>query len=56
MILLPLMPEDILDFETDASVPEMHDRIIVGVARRMDAICLSLDSQIVQSNLVTTIW
>ena len=56
MILLPLMPEDILDFETDANVPEMHDRIIVGVARRMNATCLSLDSQIVQSKLVTTIW
>ena len=33
-ILTPMDAEDILDFERDTSVSEMHDRIIVGVARK----------------------
>ena len=56
LIFVSLMPEDILDFDRDASVPEMHDRIIVGVARRMDAVCLSRDREIVQSETVATLW
>ena len=55
-IFVPLMPEDILDFDRDVSVPEMHDRIIIGVVRRMDAVCLSRDEEIVQSGMVPTIW
>jgi len=55
-VCVAFLPEDILGFDTDATVPEMHDRIIVGVARRMGATCLSLDPQIVQSGLVTTVW
>ena len=56
LIFVSLMSEDILDFDRDASVPEMHDRIIVGVARRMDAVCLSRDREIVQSETVATLW
>lgn len=56
LVFVPFMPEDVLDFDGDANVPEMHDRVIVGVARRMNAVCLSRDPQIVQSSLVTTIW
>jgi PIN domain nuclease of toxin-antitoxin system len=55
-IFVPFEPEDVLDFETDTTVSEMHDRIIVGLARRMGATCLSLDPQIAQSGLVDTIW
>lgn len=56
VVFVPFMPEDVLDFDGDANVSEMHDRIVVGVARRMNAVCLSRDPQIVQSSLVTTIW
>jgi PIN domain nuclease of toxin-antitoxin system len=47
---------DALDFDRDAQVPEMHDRIIVGVARRLNAALLTHDTQIVASGLVQTIW
>ncbi len=50
------LPDDILDFDKDAAVPEMHDRIIAGVARRMNAVCISFDRQIASSGLVTTVW
>ena len=53
---VPFVADDVLDLDVDTTVPEMHDRIIVGVARRTNATCLSLDPQIVQSGLVTTIW
>ncbi|HEX6385450.1 MAG TPA: PIN domain-containing protein [Anaerolineae bacterium] len=48
--------EDVLDFAHDESVPEMHDRMIVGAARRLSAVCISRDGAIVQSGLVTTVW
>lgn len=52
----PLAAEDILDFESDQVVPEMHDRIVIGVARRMRATCISRDAQITRSGLVPTVW
>jgi hypothetical protein len=33
-----------------------HDRIIVGVARRLGAACLSLDPYIVDSGLAQVVW
>lgn len=55
-LFLPFTPEDTLDFETDNAVPEMHDRIIVGVARRLNLPCLTRDQSIIDSGLVATIW
>lgn len=55
-ILTPLEPADILDFDKDSSVTEMHDRIIVGVARRLNVGILTIDKNIVVSGLVKTIW
>lgn len=55
-VFVPFDAEDTLDFDYDAIVPEMHDRIIVGVARRLNATCISRDHDIVQSGLVNTIW
>ncbi len=55
-IFVPLEVQDTLDFEIDKAVPEMHDRIIVGVARRMNAACISLDQQIIDSGLVSIVW
>lgn len=48
--------DDVKDFTKDASVPEMHDRIIVGVARRLSAACLTCDAKIIASNLVKVVW
>lgn len=55
-VFVDFRPDDVLDFDTDALVPEMHDRIIVGVARRLGATCLSRDPAIEHSGLVPTIW
>ena len=54
--MVPFIPEDILDFRDDAPVGEMHDRMIVGVARRLGAICLSKDADIIASRHVPVRW
>ena len=48
--------EDILDFERDTSVSEMHDRIIVGVARRLGVPLLTADRNITASGLIEIVW
>jgi predicted nucleic acid-binding protein len=55
-VFVAFAPEDVLDFDVDAAVPEMHDRIVVGVARRLGAACLSLDPYIVDSGLAQVVW
>jgi PIN domain nuclease of toxin-antitoxin system len=55
-VLLPLMPEEILGFDTDSAVAEMHDRMIVGAARRLGVPCLTKDTEIAASGLVATVW
>jgi len=47
---------DVLDFDHDAAVPEMHDRIIVGLARRLGASCISRDPLVVSSGLAPVVW
>jgi PIN domain nuclease of toxin-antitoxin system len=46
----------VMDFDIDATIPEMHDRIIAGVARRLGAPLLTSDPQIIASRIVTTVW
>lgn len=53
---VPFTSDDVVDFEADSAVPEMHDRIIVGIARRMDAMLLSRDKRIARTGLVPTVW
>lgn len=53
---VPLDAAHILDFAQDAAVNEMHDRIIVGLARRLQAPLLSRDVNITQAGIVTCIW
>lgn len=48
--------DDTLDFDRDASVPEMHDRIITGLAKRLDASLITSDSLIKSSNTVKITW
>ena len=55
-VLLPLMPEDTLEFDVDKTIAEMHDRIIVGAARRLGAPLISKDQQITSSGLVPVVW
>ena len=54
--LVPFRALDILDFDKDRIIPEMHDRMIVGVARRKRAACLTIDPKIVASGLVKIVW
>lgn len=55
-VLLPLMPEEVLGFDADRAVAEMHDRMIVGAARRLGFPCLTKDADITASGLVATMW
>jgi PIN domain nuclease of toxin-antitoxin system len=48
--------DHVLDFDHDATVPEMHDRIIAGLARRIGAPLVAADPQITAANLVKIIW
>jgi PIN domain nuclease of toxin-antitoxin system len=48
--------DDVLDFGRDSGVPEMHDRIITGLARRMGAPLVAADPEISASKIVTIVW
>ena len=54
-ILAPFEPDNVLDFDKDSIIKEMHDRIIVGLARRLNAPLLK-DQIIATSGLIKTIW
>src|SRR5574341_936068 len=56
IVLASFDADDVLDFDRDAAVPEMHDRIIVGLARRLGAPLLTSDPVIIQSAVVKTEW
>lgn len=49
-------PDDLLDLDRDSAVLEMHDRLVVGVARRMGLPCVTSDRSIHDSKLVPVIW
>jgi PIN domain nuclease of toxin-antitoxin system len=55
-VSVPFDSDDVLDFDKDSAVKEMHDRMIVGVARRLNATLLTKDQNIINSNTVKTIW
>lgn len=55
-VFVPLELGHIAEFGIDAAVPEMHDRIVVGVARRAGAALLSRDATIAASGLVDVVW
>lgn len=48
--------EEVLDFDRDAATPEMHDRIIAGVARRLAAPLITSDPVITAASVVRTVW
>jgi hypothetical protein len=47
--------EDVLEFDGLTAIPEMHDRIIAGVARRLGLPCLTRDPALVNSGLIQTV-
>jgi predicted nucleic acid-binding protein len=55
-VLLSFYPNHVLDFDACSTIPEMHDRIIVGAARRINAKLLTRDKEITKSRLVTIVW
>lgn len=55
-ILVPFEADDVLDFDKDSAVKEMHDRMIVGAARRLNAPLLTKDVNITASGTVKVIW
>jgi PIN domain nuclease of toxin-antitoxin system len=48
-VLLSFYPNHVLDFDACPTIREMHDRIIVGAARRMNAKLLTRDKQITKT-------
>jgi len=56
MRFVAVVPEDIAEFAEDEDALEMHDRIIVGLARRLEAPLLTQDSEIADAGIVRTEW
>ena len=55
-VFVSFEPDHVLDFDRDSAVPEMHDRMIVGVARRAGAVLLSRDSEIAAKASIPVSW
>ncbi len=53
---VPFEAKDALDFDMDARVSEMHDCIIIGVARGRNAVLLTRDLNIIEAKIVPTLW
>ena len=54
--LLSFDPDHVLDFDQAGAVPEMHDRIIAGLARRIGAPLVTSDPLITDAKLVKIVW
>jgi hypothetical protein len=55
-LVVPLEANDVLDFDRDEMIPEMHDRIIVGLARRLNVPLITSDGIISASGMVRIVW
>ncbi len=49
-------PDDVLEFPKDSAVPEMHDRIITGLARKLGVPLITVDPLITAAGLVQIAW
>jgi PIN domain nuclease of toxin-antitoxin system len=47
---------DVLRFDALSAIPEMHDRVVVGVAQTLGLPLLTRDQAIIDSGIVQTIW
>jgi hypothetical protein len=52
----PFEAEQVMDFDQDQATPEMHDRIIVGLARRLGAPLIASDPKMVDAGLTAIVW
>lgn len=48
--------EHVLDFDQNRNVPEMHDRIIAGLAKRLGAPLIASDPKITEAGVATVVW
>jgi PIN domain nuclease of toxin-antitoxin system len=55
-LFVPLRPEEVLDFDKASTVPEMHDRIIAGLARRLGAPLITVDPLITAAGVAEIVW
>lgn len=55
-MLVDFRAADVLRFDALVAIPEMHDRIIAGVAYAMNVPLLTRDPAIIDSKLVQVIW
>lgn len=55
-IFAVIEPDHVLDFAQDSAVPEMHDRIIAGLARRLGVPLLTYDPLIEKAGIVRVEW
>jgi PIN domain nuclease of toxin-antitoxin system len=53
---LAFRADKVQDFDYDISIPEMHDRIVAGLARRLNVPLLTSDPLIIDAKVVRTIW
>lgn len=53
---LPFEVEQVQDFDRDQDVPEMHDRIIAGLSRRLGAPLIASDPKIVEAGVTAIVW
>jgi PIN domain nuclease of toxin-antitoxin system len=53
---IELDAEQVLNLSNFDKVTEMHDRIIVGVAHKLNILLITKDQNIIESGYVTTIW
>jgi PIN domain nuclease of toxin-antitoxin system len=54
--LVDFAADDVLDFVTNVEIPEMHDRMIVGLAINLRAPLITVDSTITSANSVKVVW
>jgi PIN domain nuclease of toxin-antitoxin system len=55
-VFVEFRAEDVLRFDALLAIPEMHDRIIAGVSMARMCPCLTRDTLIVGSGLVSVVW
>jgi hypothetical protein len=55
-VFVPFIPDEVLDFDANAGVPEMHDRMIAGLARRLKVELLTADPLVRAAGVVNVAW
>ena len=56
VVFVPFDAQDVLVFDLLQAIPEMHDRIIAGVALSRGCACITRDPAIATTGIIQTIW